>query len=143
MNFKYDKFKLYVNDLAKNLNQSNYCVRFETKYKECDKCLINDVFKKLYKSIPLQEVTIKETPNKILRMETLYNISCNDVNQFKSKEAAQKAFKKLQNVFEPHMQIFQIITTEEHHPTPGIFWCFWYIIIDAEKAISFSGSATD
>ncbi len=127
MNFKYDKFKLYVNDLAKNLSQSNYYVRFETKYKECDKCLINETFKKLYKSIPLQEVTIKETSNKLLYMESPYNMSCNDINHFKSKEAVQKAFKKLQYIFEPNMKIHQIIATEEYHPTPGIFWDFWYI----------------
>ena len=128
-----------LSDVAKANMASDYWLNFDLREKEeCPLPKRTMIAKELYPECSDTTIELKNTTYKAIESTLTKRLS-------QSKEAQTILRSIIHKTSETGNEYYQLNAPEDCHPTPAIFWNFWYLIINRSKniAIGLSCSACD
>ena len=128
-----------LSDVAKANMASDYWLNFDLREKEeCPLPKRTMIAKELYPECSDTTIELKNTTYKAIESILTKRLS-------QSKEAQSILRSIIHKTSETGNEYYQLNAPEDCHPTPAIFWNFWYLIINRSKniAIGLSCSACD
>ena len=140
-----DKLKTYFKKLEKAKASDNYWLRFDARIQESNQETLTAI-ELLYPEISSGAIT---TENSSESKISKHLGSCFAYPQGSSSAAKDQASHFLglaQEIIGTKQCVyFKLAADEDEHPTPGIFWDFWYLILpnSGTNVIGVSGSACD
>ena len=140
-----DKLKTYLRKLEKTKATDNYWLRFDARFEKSNQELQENI-SLLYPEISTGGIsTVNFSEAKITKqLESCLAYPHNPGGPAKDQAShflglAQEIVGTKQCVY------FKLTAEEDEHPTPGIFWDFWYLILSnsGDRLLGISGSACD
>ncbi len=139
------KLKEYCYKIAKEKRGSNYWLRFEIRTKDTE-LKVPDSIRILYPKTPSSSISIEESSEAKLRINMESNFAYPKKSCRSVKDQVSHFIKLIYEQIDSTDNLYFVLSAEEDdHPTPGIFWDFWYLIVpnNGGNVMCISGSACD
>ena len=133
------EFKSLLSSIAKRQMKADYWLDFD--YREIENIELKNKKQAACLLYPeLEDVDFElliTSQNEIEALLSKYLSNDNDVSEI--IRGINSSMTEFGNNF------YRVIAPEENHPTPGILWNFWFVVINKNrgKVISLSGAACD
>lgn len=143
-----ERLRSKLHDISKRHKRMNYWLQFDVRVLEKSNFgRRSEIAKELFPDVPPDtiELVVSSKSNFKKKLTNCFSQNADFVSEAELKKEINYILLTLDNILTDKAEYFQLDTEEDYHPTPGIFWQFWFIVLNRNggKCVSISGSACD
>lgn len=142
-----ERLNNYFSKLEKSYMDADYWLRFEAR--EAESIPVKSpqlALQSMYPEVPESEISITTVTEQEVERKLIACLSCEKAQSWSFVDQSQHLIDLIKDeIGDSGIKFFKVKCTEESHPTPGIYWDFWFLGIGRinEICVSFSCGAND